>query len=170
MLFEITQETFFSKELGKLYCSCQMTNCMENWNRWGKEFPLNDSAPECGNHLGNVWLMPLFSPLPSINFHHASLAFQDSGWLSLLPIPISFGTRPFYTIPTLCAHQFMLTIFSSISQYKWVLPLFHFLIHLFKASSKFMNKGKELTMSRKIRNTVKIRDQIKRKKKRSNSV
>lgn len=112
---------------------------------------------QCGNHLGNVRLMPFFSPLPSINFHHASLPFQDSGWLSLLPIPISFGTSPFHTISTLCSHQFLLTIFSNIIYYKWAILLFHFLIHVFKASSKFMNKERvhnkrDLKMSRKIRN------------------
>lgn len=141
----------------KLYCSCQMTNCMENWNIWGKVFPLNDFAPECGNHLGNVRLMPFFSPLPSINFHHASLPFLDSGWLSLLPTPISFGSSPFHTISTLCFHQFMLTLFSNILHYKWAIPLFQFLFHVLKAPSKFMNKERvynkgDLKMNRKIRN------------------
>lgn len=135
-----------------------MTNCMENWNRWGKVFLLNDFAPECGNHLGNVRLMPFFSPLPSINFHHASLPFQGSGWLSFHPIPISFGASPFHTIRTLHSHQFVLTIFSNVLPYKWAMPLFHFLIHVFKASSKFMNKERvhnksDLKMSRKNRNT-----------------
>lgn len=84
----------------------------------GKNFPLSDLAPECGNHLGNVWLMPFFSPLPSINLHHASLPFQDSGWISFLPIPISFGSSSFHTIPTLCSHQFVLMIFSKLLCYK----------------------------------------------------
>lgn len=78
--------------------------------------------PQCGNHLGNVWLMHFFSPLLSINFPHALLHFWALGWLSGLPPPIWFGSSPLHTIPTTFPHQFLLLF--SISEI--ICRVFHY--------------------------------------------